>query len=128
MANNLSQRRILVVEDDYLIGTFIAEVIEGAGASAIGPVGTQLDAMDALESSGAMLDAAVLDVRLDGSSIGIAERLREMQVPFVFATGNRADIPADYRHYPVCEKPFTPQGLLAKLRLAFEEDSEAVGG
>lgn len=117
---SIDRRRVLIVEDNALIGEHIAAIIEGAGGVPLGPVCSREEARDALDNPTLALDAAVLDLRLDGMSLMIADQLRGLGIPFVFATGDRGDIPAEYRFHPVCEKPFTPQGLMAALHRAIE--------
>ena len=77
-----------------------------------------------LDNPTTSLDAALLDLQLDRLSLMIADQLRGMGVPFVFATGNRSVIPVEYRNHPVCEKPFTARGLIESLNLAFAQDAE----
>jgi CheY-like chemotaxis protein len=117
---NFVNRRILIVEDNALIADHIADVVASSGASPLGPVLTEREAIELLAYDTSKPDAAILDLNLDGTSIGVAERLRALDVPFIFATGNRHDIPAHFAQQPVCEKPFTPGDLLAALRRAFE--------
>jgi CheY-like chemotaxis protein len=62
--------------------------------------------------------AAVLDVNLGhGTSLGVAERLTTLGVPFVFATGygEGGIIPPDYADVPVVRKPYEADALLAAL-------------
>lgn len=117
---NIQRRRVLIVEDNALIGEHMATIIEDAGGVPLGPVCSREEARDALDNPTLFVDAAVLDLRLDGMSLMIADQLRDMGVPFVFATGDASDIPAEYRFHPVCEKPFTPKGLMAALQRAIE--------
>lgn len=117
----LTNRRILIVEDNALIADHIADVVASSGASPLGPVLTEREAMEMLDYDASKPDAAILDLNLDGTTIGIATRLRALDVPFIFATGNRSDIPLDFARHPVCEKPFSPLDLLTALRRAFEE-------
>jgi CheY-like chemotaxis protein len=113
---DIIDKRVLIVEDNSLIGEVIAETISDAGGWPIGPVLTEIEALDMINYDNHAPDAAVIDIGLDGRSFGVASRLRELGVPFVFATGYAQDIPAEFDDAPVCEKPYTPHALLTALQ------------
>ncbi len=115
---SIAAKRILIVEDNGLVGEVIADAIAEAGGCPIGPVLTENEALDLIDHEGKAPDAAVLDVDLDGSSFHVAERLRRLGVPFIFATGNAKEIPDAFRAAPVCEKPYTARSLLRALESA----------
>lgn len=117
--STFANRRILIVEDNALIADHIADVVASSGASPLGPVLTEREAIDMLAYDESKPDAAIIDLYIDGTSLNVAERLRALDVPFIFATGNRRDIPAGFARHPVCEKPFSPTELLAALRSVF---------
>lgn len=100
-------RRILVVEDEYVMAKDLQHELEDAGAEVLGPVPSVADAL-ALLATDVRPDAAVLDVNLGGELVfPVAEALRERGVPFLFATGyDRWALPATYAEVPRCEKPF----------------------
>ena len=56
-------RRILVVEDDFLVALDMEEQLEAAGATVVGPVPSIKDALG-LMAIAPGLDAAMLDVNL----------------------------------------------------------------
>jgi CheY-like chemotaxis protein len=116
----MHNRRVLIVEDNAMIGEHISSIIQEAGGVPLGPVCTTEEAQDAIDNVTFSFDAAVLDLRLDGMSLHIADQFRKLGVPFVFATGSRGDIPKDYGDQPVCEKPFTPSGLIEALQAAIQ--------
>lgn len=99
-------RRVLVVEDDYLIATDMTFALEDRGAQVLGPAATVRDALDLIEHAGP-IDGAVVDVNLHGEwAFPIAHALNSLHVPFVFATGYDEDvIPESFRNVPRCEKP-----------------------
>ena len=101
----LEGRRILVVEDDYMIAQDVAERLEREGAEVIGPVPSVAASLRLIEKSG--VDVAVLDVNLGSeNSFPIAQVLRDKDIPFLFSTGyNSADIPAEWQHVAVSMKP-----------------------
>jgi CheY-like chemotaxis protein len=112
----LAGQNILIVEDEYFIAQDMADAIRGAGATVVGPVATREQAL-ALLASGAPLDAAVLDINLQGDVVyPVAEALRVRGVPFVFATGyDRPTIAAEYRDVPCWGKPFDYAALVDAL-------------
>ncbi len=62
----MNGERILVVEDDFLTALEIARILKEAGSEIVGPVGSFEDALNL--ATGAVIDAAVLDINLDGLS------------------------------------------------------------
>jgi two-component SAPR family response regulator len=100
----LSGKRVLVVEDDYLIAIDAARVLSNAGAEVVGPFPKEASALTAIEPQ---LDAAILDINLgDGISFSTAKVLRDACVPFVFLTGyDESVIPDDFQHVRRFEKP-----------------------
>ncbi|MTE01603.1 response regulator [Paracoccus sp. YIM 132242] len=112
---HLRNRRILVVEDDYLIAEDLRHDLEQAGAIVVGPVPSVDKALRLLDANPA-IDAAVLDVNLNGErSFPVAERLEAKAIPFLFATGyDLEDIQAQWRHVPVVTKPLQI-ALVARL-------------
>ena len=113
----LAGRRILVVEDDFLIAETLAEVLAAAGALVTGPVGTADEAQAVLAKPDPAVDAAVLDIDLHGQkSYALADAMIRRGIPFVLTTGYDASaVDAAYRHYPRCEKPVTRRAILAAL-------------
>lgn len=111
----LAGKRILLVEDEYLIAADIKAALLGADASVVGPAGRLDDGLSLL--SGEALDGAVLDVNLGGqSSYAIADALRARDVPFVLVTGYDAwSIPEGYRDAPRLAKPFAMRRVVETL-------------
>ncbi|WP_201704128.1 response regulator, partial [Paraburkholderia kirstenboschensis] len=107
----LQGRRILVVEDDFLVAQALCHLIEEAGAKVVGPIGWADQALAYIGSHEEDFDGAVLDVDLHGEkSYPIADWLAEHSVHFVFTTGYGADaLDPAYTRYPRCEKPFDPR-------------------
>ena len=88
----LSTRRILVVEDEFLIATELVDLLNDAGATIEGPFASVGSALAAIEDSEGGIDAAVLDVNLGegGKSYLIADRLETLGIPYVFTNRLRA--------------------------------------
>lgn len=108
----LSGRRILVVEDEYLIAIEMERWLQEAGAEVAGPVPDTKRALALIETE--PLDAAVLDVHLNGEPVyPVADRLTECGVPYLFATGEiRVAEGSDYRSHAVLGKPVLDSELL----------------
>jgi len=108
--------RVLVVEDEYYIADDIARALRGLGAEVVGPVADRDEAL-ALLAAGERVDAAVLDINLQGEMVyPVAEALTGHGVPFVFATGyDQAAIPSGYEHVARWQKPFDPDALVRAL-------------
>ena len=83
----LRDRRILVVEDEYLIAMNLQDGLENVGSVVLGPVPSVEKAIKKIESE-PHIDAAVLDVNLGGAlSYGVADKLIARKIPFVFTSG-----------------------------------------
>jgi ActR/RegA family two-component response regulator len=111
----LAGKRLLVVEDDYMIAVDLARGLEAAGAEVVGPASTVQDALTLVGSE--RLDGAVRDINLGGDrAYPVADALTARQVPFVFATGyDEVNIPVQYADKPRCEKPVDTGRLMRLL-------------
>ncbi|WP_250501405.1 response regulator [Caballeronia sp. GAWG1-5s-s] len=114
----LDGRRILVVEDDYLVALALSPALEEAGAVVVGPVASVEEALALLAEGREEVDVAVLDVDLDGEkSYPVADALVAREIRFIFATGYGLDALApDYRQYPRCQKPCDHRAVLNALK------------
>jgi PAS domain S-box-containing protein len=112
--NKLDKPRVLVVEDEALVGIMIQECLTEFGFQIVGPVCTASDALQAAKDGN--FDAAILDINLgDGMVYQVAEILARRQVPFVFVTGYDADsVDSRFREIPVLQKPVERE-MLQKL-------------
>ena len=115
-AASLTGRRVLVVEDEYLIASQMKRWLAAAGAVVVGPVPSTDQAFDLIDDGS--LDAGVLDINLgDGhTAYPVAEKLERMGVPYLFATGDVTTSEVSmYRYRPRIEKPFGEVGLVRAL-------------
>jgi len=114
----LKGRRLLLVEDDYLIAADLTRTLERLGAEVLGPAGSVEDALDLLATANGRLDGAVLDINLgDEQVFPVADALMAQDAPFVFVTGYDAVvIPEAYGAAPRLEKPVDRGLLLRTLR------------
>ena len=120
MADNTSagiaKRRLLVVEDDYLIALDLASWLENNGADVLGPAASVDDALMLLTTD-SLPDAAVLDIRLGEEWVfPVADALQAARVPFLFLSGyDASEVPDFYRRAPCCPKPLHRPNLLRTL-------------
>jgi DNA-binding LytR/AlgR family response regulator len=114
---SLAGRHILVVEDEYFIAAELSRSLEDMGAIVVGPVATSDKAIAIVETAGARIDGAVLDINLEGMpAYVVAETLARRAIPFVFATGyDAAAIDARFQHVPRCEKPVKAEHIARAL-------------
>lgn len=112
---NFAGRRVLVVEDEYFIAQDVVDALQNAGATVLGPYAGEADALRTIEGNAP--DLAVLDINLRGQvNFALAERLRQLRIPFVFATGyETSSIPAALKDVPIWTKPFETDALVTAL-------------
>lgn len=118
MNKPVSDRRVLVVEDEMMVAWLLEDLLTELGYVIVGPAASVNQAQTMIETEA--IDVAVLDVNLNGEmSYPIADALVTRNVPFVFVTGYDKDRLLDgYRCFPVLQKPFHRSELnntLAKL-------------
>jgi DNA-binding NtrC family response regulator len=119
---DLKNRRILVVEDRYMLAEDLRRSLEKAGAVVVGPAPTVERALS-LMAAEPELGAAVLDVNLGGEPVfPVADALIERHIPFVFATGYGDEVlQGRYAEVPRCDKP-------VEIRTMARVLAEAIGG
>ena len=118
------RRRILVVEDDALLGIELVETLRSAGYAPLGPARSSRDARTLLAKGG--VDGAVLDLHLgrDGAQHGavLADLLCDLGVPFLFLTAHpREEIDPHLRAFPHVAKPVSARALLAQIAATLGE-------
>jgi CheY-like chemotaxis protein len=118
-ATNSAGRRILVIEDEILIGMLLEDMLADLGYGVAGVVPQLSEALAAARRE--TFDLAILDVHLHGESVfPVADVLAERGVPFVFATGyGERGLPEAYRGRPVLQKPFAKDDLERVLKTLF---------
>jgi CheY-like chemotaxis protein len=118
MAELLAGKRILVVEDEYMLASELAQFLEQQGAAVAGPAGTVKGALALVEKE--PLDGAVLDVNLRNEKVyPVADALIARDVPIVFATGYEELLMArPYIGLPRCQKPIDKAALARALACA----------
>jgi CheY-like chemotaxis protein len=95
-------RRVLVVEDEFLVSLLTIDALESVGCEVVGPA----------------LDAAILDVNVGGELIWpVAKELQRRSVPFLFlsATTQLTLFPPPFAAVPRLDKPMEKNLLLRHL-------------
>lgn len=112
----MTDRRLLVVEDDYFWANELEKALQEAGATVLGPVATVEGAMALLRTE-PRPDAAMLDIGLRGvRAFEVADWLIGHRVPFLIVTGYEAGaLPARFAAVPQIEKPASIAAVLAAL-------------
>lgn len=98
---------VLVVEDNAILASEIADLVADAGGTFLGPAASVHAALASLQSP----DAALLDINVaDGQIYPVADRLMDLGTPFAFVSSELPkDTPAKYRGYRLISKPAIPQ-------------------
>ena len=107
MSTKLQGCRVVVVEDEALIGLVLEDILETLGCTIAVNAATLIEASAVVETGA--FDVAILDVHVSGEAVyPLAERVRALGKPMIFATGAAADsLPTEFRDCLVLEKPYT---------------------
>ncbi len=110
-------KRILVVEDEFIVAAMLCDTLEDHGAVPLGPVGRVAEGLVMIAEGG--IDAAVLDWNLAGEpGTPLAEALAERGIPFVIATGY-GSVEPPFADRPILGKPYISSNLIEKLSALF---------
>jgi PAS domain S-box-containing protein len=117
--SSLSGKRVLIVEDEPLIGMVLTDYLMDAGCIPIGPAQNLERAMALIREE--MFDAALVDGNLAGRSVDeIAVALTKQGAPFAFVTGYGRDaLPVGFHEAIIVEKPFTADQVISALERLF---------
>src|SRR5690349_15340362 len=118
----LTERSVLLVEDDILLSTDLAFVLTEAGCKAVVPTTSNAAALSAMVHY--IVDVAILDVNIQNEWVfPVANALDAAGIPFLFLTAYSHDsIPAEHRPRPFIQKPHHPEGLVDALVELMEKD------
>ena len=109
----LQEKRVLVLDDEWLIADQHAQVLHSVGAEVIGPF---LSLKDAMNIDLDTIDLAILDFALhnDGDVLPLADRLLERKVPIMFVTGYGSNtvLPERFADESIVPKPASANALL----------------
>jgi DNA-binding response OmpR family regulator len=104
----------MVVEDDDLIGMILSTILEGEGATILGPYRScsEADAHVGVD----IFDGALLDVNLpDGTSFNLARILQDRGIPYAFLSASDVGgVPADLHPRRFLSKPMQGARIIAE--------------
>jgi CheY-like chemotaxis protein len=105
--SSLHNRRVLVVEDEFLLAMTLKDWLESAGYVVVGPAPSVDKALKAIESE-TVINGAVVDVNLGGVlAYAVADRLLARNIPFIFTSGYENDLlRTRYPQIRNCHKPY----------------------
>ena len=111
-----------MVEDEYFLADETRRQLLQLKAEVVGPTGNVQEALALIERNS--IDAAILDIHLGEELVfPVAEKLDELDIPFVFATGYDPQIvPTRFSGFLLCEKP-TELGKIARALFAGDDSS-----
>jgi len=112
----LTDRTVLVVEDDCIIAEDLAEMLREAGARVVGPAESLPQAIR-LTEHGEAPHVALLDIDLQGVAVfPLVVRLRAANVPMLFLTGiGCTNIPEEFADILCVAKPFGAGRIVDKV-------------
>jgi CheY-like chemotaxis protein len=121
----LRDRRVLVVEDEYLTATALANDLRMIGSIVVGPVPSVNGAIEKIAAE-PRLDAAVVDLNLGGVlAYDVADRLLARKIPFIFSSGHDHLIARRYPEIKNCAKPVLFKTLKESLAEAMSRAGDA---
>jgi PAS domain S-box-containing protein len=114
--NNPAGSRLLLVEDEMMVGMFMQEVLQAIGYRPTDPVGRLSEAIAAANTERFL--GAVLDMNLNGEIVyPLAELLTAQSVPFLFVTGYAPHtVDPRFSSIPILQKPVLEEQLAAMLQ------------
>lgn len=103
--------RVLIIEDEPLIGMEIEQIVERAGYQPVGPTMSVDQALAAIDEGG--FELALVDGSLHGAPVdAIVTALAEKSIPFAFVTGfTKHALPTTAVDVPIVSKPIDPKKL-----------------
>jgi len=108
--------RLLLVEDEMVVGMFMQELLETIGYRPTDPVGRLSEAMEMATKE--RFDGAILDMNLNGEIVyPLADLLTQQCVPFVFVTGYAPrSVDPRFTDVPILQKPVLQEDLAEMLQ------------
>ena len=106
MNSRTTHNSVLIVEDETLLALMLEDLLIDSGHRVV-HAGSLPEAMAALERE--PFDAAILDINIQGDEVfPVATRLRELNIPFVFASASNAEqIAPEFSTEQLIAKPYT---------------------
>jgi DNA-binding response OmpR family regulator len=109
-------KRILLVEDEGLVGMMMRDMLADLGYAVVGPYCSIAEANGALDTE--RYDCAVLDLNLRGDMVyPVVDLLAKRGTPIVFVTGYGPEsMDGRYAHIPIMQKPIARETLDSIIR------------
>ncbi len=123
---DLIGKRVLIVEDEFLVALGLQDNLMSLGCVVVGPAGSLADAMNLAETE--TVDAAILDVNLRGELVfPVADVLADRGVPMIFCSGHMGigRFPERFSDCTRVPKPYTSAIMAAALREMLESSTKA---
>jgi two-component system, response regulator PdtaR len=113
--------KVLIVEDEELLSSLLAEELEEAGHTVLGPAETASEAL-AVIARGGIPELALVDIQLKHGSQGIdfaREASRRFDFPCIFVSGEASQA-RQYRHLAIgyISKPYRPATIIESVGIA----------
>lgn len=114
--------KILIVEDEFVVGNALRLAVENGGYSVTGIVASVEEAEENIRNQ--QPDLVLLDIRLEGESSGIelARQLRAENIPFIYLSAHSSqkilEEAKTTEPYGFLVKPFRENDLLVALEIA----------
>ncbi|SHN41902.1 sigma-54 dependent transcriptional regulator [Chitinophaga sp. CF418] len=114
--------KILIVEDEFIVGNALRLAVETAGYRVTGMVASVEEAEENIRNQ--QPDLVLLDIRLEGESSGIdlARKLRAENIPFIYLSAHSSqkilEEAKTTEPYGFLVKPFRENDLLVALEIA----------
>ncbi|HEY0596927.1 response regulator [Sphingopyxis sp.] len=109
-----SNRRILLVEDDVLIGMMLADMFDALDLPEPAQATSNEEALAFIAAE--PLGGALVDINLgDQKGWPVADALAERGIPFAFTSGGGDVIPPAHAHRKLIAKPFRISDIEAAL-------------
>ncbi len=125
---NMENIKILIVEDEFIIGRNLKLMLEDLGYEPFDPIDSTKDAIHLLESHD--VDMAILDINLNGKHEGIeiGQYIHDnVHIPFIFLTSNadKSTIDQAKLTHPNAYliKPFTSEDIYAAIETALNSSN-----
>ena len=114
----ISDCRVLVVEDESLVAMLLEAILEDMGCTPVGPAATVAQGLELAQTE--EFGVALLDVNVSGETVfPVAEAVRARGKPVVFSTGyGEGGLPAEWQGLPTLTKPFTEAAVRDALEKA----------
>lgn len=112
--------RVLVIEDNFVIGMSICSQLDVLGFASVGPVASLAEGLRRAKDE--QFDGAILDVNIrGGTSELIARALEDKSIPFFFVTGYASPLhfSEKLRAHMRLTKPITTQALREAMEKQF---------